>query len=190
LILSIGRLVEKKGFADLLRACAQLKRAGRRFRLAIYGDGPLRAELAALTAALALEDEVALPGAVTQQELLPAFQQADLFALTPFVTADGDSDGVPNVLVEAMACGLPVVSTEVAGVPELVTHAHNGLLVPPQDVSAIAAALAALLDDVPRRRRLGAAARQTVVERFDLQAGAQQMAALFSHGELEGLSPS
>jgi glycosyltransferase involved in cell wall biosynthesis len=180
LILSTSRLVEKKGFADLLCAYQRLKEAGYRFRGVIYGDGPLRDQLAAQVKELGLEDDVVLAGACTQQELLPVLQNADLFALTPLVTADGDRDGVPAVLVEAMGCGLPVISTSVAGIPELVTHEHDGLLARPRDVAGIASALAALLDDEVKRNRLGLAARQTVVERFDMRAGAQRMATLFN----------
>lgn len=180
LILSASRLVEKKGFPDLLYACQQLKQAGRPFRCVIYGDGPLRKELNELVNQLGLRDVVTLPGACTQQELHQALPQATVFALTPFVTEDGDRDGVPTVLVEAMACGVPVVSTTVAGITELVTHDDNGLLAAPHDVAAIAAALATLLDDEPKRRQLATAARRTVAEQFDLRAGAQQLAELFN----------
>jgi glycosyltransferase involved in cell wall biosynthesis len=179
LILSVGRLVEKKGFPDLLRACSLLKHRGYRFRCLIYGDGPLRAELAGMIAQLGLPEVVHLAGACAQRELVPVFQRADIFALAPFVTDDGDRDGVPNVLVEAMACGVPVVSTAVAGIPDLVEHGHNGLLVAPHDGDALAGALAALLDDAAWRARLGAAARRTVVEHFDLRSAAQQLAVLF-----------
>ena len=179
LILSVGRLVEKKGFPALLDACRRLKQAGYRFCCVIYGDGPLRDELQATIVRLGLEGDVRLAGECTQQELVPMLQRAALFVLTPFVTEDGDRDGVPNVLVEAMACGLPVVSTTVSGVPDLVQHGHNGLLAAPHDVVAITAAMAALLDDAPRRAALGAAARQTVVEHFDLSVSARQLAALF-----------
>jgi glycosyltransferase involved in cell wall biosynthesis len=179
LLLSVGRLVEKKGFPDLLAACAQLKQAGYRFRCAIYGEGPLEAELAATITRLDLADTVELAGVCPQHELVPVFQRADLFVLAPFITEDGDRDGVPNVLVEAMACGLPVVSTAVSGVPELVQHEANGLLVPPHDAPGLAVALAALLDDPARRARLGQAAQRTVAEHFDLRAGAGQLAALF-----------
>jgi glycosyltransferase involved in cell wall biosynthesis len=137
--------------------------------------------LATLIKQLGLEDDVQLAGVCTQQELVPVLQRADIFALTPFVTEDGDRDGVPNVLVEAMACGVPVVSTRVAGIPELVAHEHNGLLVEPHDVAGIADALAALLDDELGRKRMGVAARQTVVEGFDLRAAAQQLATFFDH---------
>jgi glycosyltransferase involved in cell wall biosynthesis len=181
LILSVGRLVEKKGFPDLVHACGLLKQRGYAFRCVIYGDGPLREELAATIAQLGLAETVLLAGEHPQAALLPVFQQATVFALTPFVTTGGDRDGVPNVLVEAMACGVPVVSTDVAGMPELVQHEVNGLLVPPHDIPAIADALAALLNDEPRRGRMGVAARQTVVAHFDLHAAAEQLAALFDH---------
>jgi glycosyltransferase involved in cell wall biosynthesis len=182
LILSVGRLVEKKGFPDLLLACAQLKQRGYRFRLAIYGDGPLHGELAAMIEQHGLSDAVSLPGAIAQRELIPVFQRADIFALAPFVTEDGDRDGVPNVLVEAMACGLPVVSTAVSGIPELVVSGQNGLLVEPHNPAALADALAELLDDPARRAELGAQARRTVVEGFDLRAAARELAGLFGRG--------
>ena len=180
LILAVGRLVAKKGFADLIHACALLKGAGYTFRCLIYGEGPLHAELTAQITHLGLTQEVALAGACTQQELVAMMQQATLFALTPYVTEDGDRDGVPNVLVEAMACGLPVVSTTIGGVPELVTHAVNGLLAPPHDREAIAANLALLLADDPLRERLGRAAHVTVTQFFNLHSAAQRLATLFS----------
>jgi glycosyltransferase involved in cell wall biosynthesis len=156
-----------------------LKQEGHSFRCVIYGDGPLHKELNELVKQLGLSNEVTLPGACTQQELRQVMPQAAIFALTPFVTEDGDRDGVPTVLVEAMACGLPVVSTTVAGITELVTHDYNGLLAAPHDVETIAAALAALLHDESKRRELGLMARRTVAEHFDLHTGAQQLAALF-----------
>ena len=181
LILSVGRLVEKKGFPDLIAACAQLKQAGWQFRCAIYGEGSLHSQLSAQIAQLDLANEVTLAGERGQAELIPIFQRAALFALTPFVTEDNDRDGIPNVLVEAMACGLPVVSTAVAGIPELVRHGENGMLITPHDIDALADALATLLGDQPRREQMGAAARATVVAHFDLRAAGRQIAALFQN---------
>jgi glycosyltransferase involved in cell wall biosynthesis len=162
-IVSVGRLVEKKGFGDLLAACRLLKERGQRFHLELYGDGPLRDELAATVERLALGGEVVLAGSRTRPELRAALRHADLFALTPFVTVDGDRDGIPNVLLEAMACGLPVVSTTVSGVTEVLRDGVDGLLAAPRDVDAIAAHLAALLADQRLRACLGAQARRTVV---------------------------
>ena len=184
LILSVGRLVEKKGFPDLLAACARLKQAGQQFRCTIYGEGPLHGPLSALIERLALADCVTLAGERGQAELIPIFQRADIFALAPFVTEDGDRDGIPNVLVEAMACGLPVVSTAVAGIPELVRHGENGLMVAPRDVHALADALATLLGDRSRREQMGANARATVVAHFDLRAAARQIATLFEQATM------
>lgn len=179
LILSVGRLVEKKGFPDLLHACALLMHEGRRFRCAIYGDSPLRPQLTTLMSALQLSDTVTLAGERPQRELVAIFQSAAVFALAPFVTTDGDRDGVPNVLVEAMACGLPVVSTRAAGVPDLVQHEHNGLLAEPRDASDLARQVGRLLDDEALRARLGRAARATVTAWFDQRAAADQIAKLF-----------
>ena len=106
--------------------------------------------------------------------------QATVFALTPFVTSDGDRDGVPTVLAEAMACGVPVVSTAVVGIPELVVHGQNGLLAAPHQIDEIAAGLNTLLKDESKRQKFGQAARNTIVEQFNLQSGARQLAELYS----------
>jgi glycosyltransferase involved in cell wall biosynthesis len=179
LILSASRLVEKKGFPDLLLACRHLKVTGHRFRCLIFGDGPLRNDLDRLITELDLRDRVTLAGACTQQELRQWLPKATLFALTPIVTEDGDRDGVPTVLVEAMACGVPVISTTVAGITELVTHDYNGLLAPPHDVGAIAAQLSTLLTNGDKRQQLAQVARETVAQHFDLRSGARQLQTLF-----------
>src|SRR5207237_9237451 len=106
-------------------------------------------------------------------------QPADGFGLTPFVAGDGDRDGVPNVLAEAMACGRPVVVTAAGGIPDLVRHEENGLLARPRDVEAIAGHLAHLLEHPSRRQALGEAARATVEEGFDARVAAEQLASLF-----------
>jgi glycosyltransferase involved in cell wall biosynthesis len=178
-ILSIGRLVEKKGFLDLLDACARLMEKGNRFTCVICGDGPMRGALLARRDELGLTSTVSLIDARPQRELLPLFERADVFALVPYVTADGDRDGVPNVLVEAMACGLPVVSTAIGGVPDLVRHGENGLLAAPRDTETVARYLAELLDHTGQRHALGQRARATVEARFDARVAARQLAELF-----------
>ena len=178
LIVSVGRLVEKKGFDDLLEALAVIARDGRRFRGEIYGDGPDRSMLEGMRDRLGLRGFVDFCGAQTQTQLLPAYRRADVFALAPRVTRDGDRDGVPNVVLEAMACALPVVCTRVGGVGEVVRNGQNGLLVEARDTGAIAAGIASLLDDPVERRRLGDGARATALA-FDVRAAAFRLAVLF-----------
>ncbi len=178
LVVSIGRLVEKKGFGDLVAACRMLKDQGLRFRCVVYGDGPLRDELVEAVTRLGLTGEVTFAGARTQRELQVLLKQAHVFALTPCVTDDGDRDGVPNALLEAMACGLPVVTTTVAGIPEVIVHGQNGLLAEPHEVPVIADHLAALLTDPPLRMRLGSSARSEVVANFDREANARRLASV------------
>lgn len=181
-LVSIGRMVEKKGFPDLLVACAKVRSSGIAFRLTIYGDGPMRPALERLRDDLGLQAVVDLPGERGSDEVVAALQAADAFVLTPFVTQDGDRDGVPNVVVEAMACALPVVATAVGGIPEVVQHRRNGLLAPARDVDAIAQHLITLLSDAGARARMGTAARKTVESHFDVDQAAAQLAELFAVG--------
>jgi glycosyltransferase involved in cell wall biosynthesis len=178
LVVSIGRLVEKKGFGDLIAACRMLKDQGLRFRCIVYGEGPLWDELDEAVTRLGLRGEVTFAGARTQRELQVLLKQAHVFALTPCVTDDGDRDGVPNALLEAMACALPVVTTTVAGIPEVIVDGQNGLLAEPHQVPAIADHLAALLTDPALRLRLGSRARTEVVANFDREANARRLASL------------
>ncbi len=180
LIISIGRLVEKKGFFDVLAALEIAADQNISFECQIYGDGPLRPALAQWIEAHGLSSCVTLAGSRTQAQLLAVYQSADLFILTPTEPQDGDRDGVPNVLVEAMAVALPVISTTAAGIPELVTHDLNGLLYPPGDVAGIAGGIIDLLNDREKRARLGKAARRKVVDQFDLAQAAGQLKGLFS----------
>jgi glycosyltransferase involved in cell wall biosynthesis len=186
LVVSIGRLVEKKGFGDLIKACRLVKDRGLSFRCVIYGEGELRDELAGAVSKLGLRGDVTLAGARTQQELQAVLNQAQIFALTPCITDDGDRDGIPNALLEAMACGLPVVTTAVAGIPEVIVHGQNGLLAEPRDVTAIADDVALLLTDEERRRRLGSRARSEVQANFDRDANARRLASVLGLGETSG----
>ncbi|RMF35858.1 MAG: colanic acid biosynthesis glycosyltransferase WcaL, partial [Chloroflexi bacterium] len=129
-ILSVGRLEEKKGFPYLIEACAHLARRGIAFRCDIVGEGRLRSSLEALIRQHGLEQQVTLRGALPHDAVLELYRQSDLFVLPCVVAHDGDRDGMPQVLVEAMAAGLPVVSTPVTGIPELIADGERGLLVP------------------------------------------------------------
>jgi len=179
LILSVGRLVEKKGFQDLLQALLLVKASGERFECAIYGDGPLCQQMRQWIDEHDLAGEVTLMGDRSQQELIPIFQSATLFVLTPVQTENGDRDGIPNVLLEAMAVGLPVITTAVAGIPELVENKQNGLLYQPHDVEGISAGIIELLHNAEKRRQLGRAASQKVAEEFDLTLAANRLRTLF-----------
>lgn len=179
-IVSVGRLVEKKGFPDLLRACALVRGAGHRFTCDIYGGGPLADRLERLRDQLDLAGVVVFRGERDQERIAEALAGADVFALTPCVTDDGDRDGIPNVIAEAMACALPVVTTAAGGVLDLVRDGETGLVAPQHDVAAIARNLTTLLTNPRRRRQLGAAGRAAVEEGFDIEVSARRLAALYS----------
>jgi glycosyltransferase involved in cell wall biosynthesis len=182
-VVAVGRMVPKKGFDVLVEAVAELTTRGVGLELVIAGeDGPDVAEIRRLVAERC-PDAVQFTGPLSQCELLALYRGADVFALACRVDADGDRDGIPNVMVEAMAAGLPVVSTAVSGIPELVRNGENGLLVPPEDPGALASALLRLATDVPLRDRLAAAGRETVAERFDGDVLARRMAGLFRGGQ-------
>lgn len=177
-IVSVGRLVEKKGFADLVDACAVLRRAGRDFSCQIVGAGPLEGELRARIAAKGLSDVVELTGPATQDEVMRLLRGAAVFAAPCVVGADGNRDGLPTVLLEAMALGVPCVSTPVTGIPEAIADGETGLLVAEHDAPGLAGALGRLLDDELLRVRLARAARARVEDRFDVDRNAAAMRAL------------
>lgn len=179
LLLSVGRLRPKKGFPVLLDACGLLKIGGYKFRCVIAGYGPLQEQLAARIDRLGLGDRVALTGMLTQEEVIALYRQAQLFILPCQVTADGDRDGIPNVLAEAMAMELPVVSTPVAGIPELIEHNHSGLLVRPEDPAQLAAAIARLLDQPRLRHELGQAGREKVCRLFATEKNGAELKGYF-----------
>jgi glycosyltransferase involved in cell wall biosynthesis len=179
-LLGVGRLVEKKGFDTLVEACAELRRRGVPFRATIAGpDGPFGAVVRERIAGAGLEDAFALPGSMTQAELFGLYTGASAFVL-PCRVVGTDRDGIPNVMVEAMACGTPVVSTPISGIPELVTDGEDGLLVPPADPGALADALERLHAEPALVGRLGASARDTVRERFDGERTTRRLVGLFA----------
>jgi glycosyltransferase involved in cell wall biosynthesis len=178
-IVTVGRLVEKKGFPDLLRALGRLKASGRRITCRVYGDGPLLRPLTELRDLLGLADAVHFAGERSRETIIQALHSSDVFVLTPTVTEDGDRDGIPNVLVEAMACGLPVVSTSAGGIPELVTHGENGFLTAPGDVVSIENHIATLLDSAKLRQQMGVAARRTVESGYDVNMAAERLMRIF-----------
>jgi len=167
LLLSVGRLVEKKGLDRLVEACALLQRLGLSFRCVIVGEeGSAGPALRAQIAALGLADRVQLHGPVAQDRLREVYRSASVFALPCRVMEDGDRDGFPNVLAEAMAMGVPVVSTPISGIPEMIDDGVHGLLVE-GGAASLAEAIARLLTDAGLHARLAAAGRARICERFD-----------------------
>jgi len=187
MILSVGRMVEKKGFDTLLRAYALMRDQGLRFRAVIFGDGEKRAQLEALVEELQLEEIVEMPGSILQDELVEAYRQADVFALPCQILENGDRDGLPNVLVEAAAMEVAIVSTDVSGVPELVDDGVNGFLVPSRDPQALADRMSRLLQDASLRKQFAQAGRERVLRDFDLRNNTRRILGLFH--ETMGLSP-
>lgn len=177
-IIAVGRMVEKKGFGVLLDACALLRARGVPFSLSIVGSGPLEAELRAQRAALGLEGVVALEGPLPQEALIGMMGRAQLAVLPCVVTDSGDRDGLPTVLLEAMARGLPVVTTTVSGGPEIVEDGVTGRLCAPGDAAALADALADVLAMPERARRMGLAGRRRAERLFDLATNAGLLRAL------------
>ncbi len=175
-LLGVARLMPKKGVEVLLEALAALPPA-LHWRYEHVGGGPLRDALAARAAALGIAERVTWRGALAHDDVLEAYRAADLFVLASRIAADGDRDGLPNVLLEAGAMALAAVATRVAAIPELIEDGVNGRLVPPDDSAALAAALAALIADPAARLRLGRAARARVLEGFAMAGGADRLAA-------------
>ncbi|MGH6719179.1 MAG: glycosyltransferase family 4 protein [Alphaproteobacteria bacterium] len=177
-LLCVARAVPKKGLDDLLAALARLP-PSLAWRLVHIGGGELGPRLARQARRLGLDGRIAWQGAQPQERVLDAYRAADLFVLTPVVAADGDRDGLPNVLVEAQSQELAVVATRIAAVPELVEDGVNGVLVPPGEPTAIAAALARLIADPAARARLGRAGRARVTRDFAMAAGIDRLAVKF-----------
>ncbi|MBL8202843.1 MAG: glycosyltransferase family 4 protein [Blastocatellia bacterium] len=168
IVLSVGRFVEKKGYKYLVEACRVLREQGLKFECHIVGGGDAE-PTKALIQQLHLTDTVIIHSAVTQEELRHIYKSATVFALACQIIESGDRDGIPNVLAEAMAMELPIVSTDISGIPELVDQRVDGLLVPQKNAEALAKALAELLNDAALRQRLGKAAREKICRIFDAE---------------------
>lgn len=174
-IVSIGRLIEKKGFRDLIDACAILARKGAVFSAEIIGEGPLESDLRGRIAQHGLESKVSLPGPLPQSEIAPRLATATMFVLPCRTEAMGGMDNLPTVIMEAMAAGLPVVSTRVAGVPEMVEDGQTGLLVSEGDVTGLASAMATIANDQNLARTLGTRGRQVAIEKFSIDKNVAQL---------------
>ena len=178
LILAIGRLIEKKGFADLISACRFLVARGCAFRCEIIGEGPLEESLSAHIAHSHLEEHVKLAGTRTQSQIAERLAQASVFVLPCAPEAGGGMDNLPTVIMEAMAAGLPVISTPVAGVPEMVQPGVTGELVTAHDHLALADVIERILVDRERARRFGIAGREVAAEKFSIETNVRALAAI------------
>ena len=184
-ILSVGRLVEQKGFDNLLRACRILADRGVKFSCDVIGgpdwsqDANTYVSLKKLRRTLALEDIVSFLGPQPTSRVFEAYVAADIFALPCVVAEDGGRDVTPNVLLEAMAYRLPVISTPVGAIPEIVEHGTDGILVRANDPDSLAAGLMRLMESPELRRTLGEAAREKIERRFNSDRSVQQYVRLF-----------
>lgn len=170
-ILSSGRLVAKKGFPVLIEACGILRDGGLDFRCTIAGSGPDETALRAQITEAGLDDIITLTGEALKQEDIPTFMYSgDIYTLPCLWAADNDVDGLPQMLMEAMACGLPAVSTDLVGIPDLIVNEKTGLLVPPEDAAALAEALLRLAGDEKLAQSLAEAGRRHLINNFDLQS--------------------
>ena len=168
-ILASGRLVDKKGFHDLVEACRLLAGEGLAFECVIAGTGPLYGALTEQIRQAGLSDRVRLTGEVVKQERLAEFMHTgDVYCLPCVPAPDGDIDGLPQMLMEAMACGLPAISTRLVGIPDLVVDGRTGILVEPGQPEQLAMAIRSIHIDPALANRLARAGREWVVERFDI----------------------
>jgi glycosyltransferase involved in cell wall biosynthesis len=166
-ILSIGRLREKKGLDTLIDACELLRQRGIKFQCEIVGYGDQHDRLEALIASYGLGGLVVITGKLEREEVIARYAKTTIYVQPSRVAADGDRDGIPNVLLEAMAMGLPVIATKVSGIPELVQHERNGWLIEPDSPHVLADAIEKMLRDPERAAALGVAARSAVLDSFD-----------------------
>lgn len=178
-VLAVGRLQPKKGFATLMEACRILRERGIVFRCVIAGEGPERANLETARARHRLGDVVRLVGVQTPEQVAALLRTARVFALPCTIAPDGDRDSLPNVLLEALAAGVPVVTTPVAGIPELIEDGRTGRLTRPDDATGLADSIEELLKDDALCRTMAVLGKARVADRFDIVRNIEPLAALF-----------
>jgi len=179
-LVSVGRYIEKKGFADLIDACAILRSRGLDFECAIVGGGPLDESLRERIEQHSLQNLACLTGPQPQEKVRSLLAEATVFVLACATEPDGGMDTLPTVIAEAMAAGLPVVSTRLAGVPEMVEHGATGLLVGEKEPEALATALEAILRDPALGKQFGACGKAAVAQRFASKVTTEELRKLFN----------
>jgi glycosyltransferase involved in cell wall biosynthesis len=178
-LLACGFLAPYKGMEHLVSACGLLQQQGYKFVCSIIGEGPERKRLALQIRQAGLASQVRLLAPMPQAQLAEQYRTADLFVQPSVVTKDGNRDVIPNVLIEAMASGLPVISTRLSGIQELLQEGKNGILVAPGEPRALATAIAALMQDDQKRGQLVAAAQRSVAEAYDRRRNAEALIQTF-----------
>jgi glycosyltransferase involved in cell wall biosynthesis len=184
-VLSIARLVEKKGLPTVFRALRHLIDQGHSLRYTLIGDGEERQPLLDLVSRLKLNTVFDWLGSMPHEQVLQHYRKADLFVLGCEVASNGDRDGIPNVFLESMAMGVPVLATRVSAIPEVVADGRTGLLVPPGQPETMAGGMSRLLFDRDLRQRIIVAARHRVRNDFDNRKLIHELAALFAEAGLE-----
>ncbi|MDX2080963.1 MAG: glycosyltransferase family 4 protein [Terrimicrobiaceae bacterium] len=179
LVLAVGRYIEKKGFRYLVEACSRVPEQP--LRCVIVGGGPLDAELRELVAKLGQEVRVEIAGPMPERDIIALLRKASVFVLPCVRDAKGDSDNLPTVIMEAMAAGVPCISTPVAGVPEMIADGATGFLVPEADPQALANRLSELLADRERASAMGEAGRALCAQRFAIGVTSAQLAERLRH---------
>lgn len=174
-IMAVGRLMEKKGFEYLIKALHILKGKGYSFHCNIIGDGPLEGDLRKLIDDLDVGGMISLAGAKSMPEIIEGYGSSDIFVLPCVISSDGDRDGLPHTIIESMACGLPTVSTDILGIAELIRHHENGMLARQRDAENLADILIELIGNSELKRKLGAAARQTISNEYDVNKTAAKL---------------
>jgi colanic acid/amylovoran biosynthesis glycosyltransferase len=180
LIIAVGRLIPKKGFSDLIRACALLAERRKSFRCEIIGEGPLKNELREQIDKFCLQNNVELAGAKPQTQLRRRLAAANVFVLPSVIDPDGGMDNLPTVIMEAMATGLPVVSTNIGGIPEMVVQNETGFLVQPGDAAAMADAIETVINDCSSAARLGHSGCERARALFSIEKNVRELCALIS----------
>jgi len=178
-IIAVGRLIDKKGFADLIQACRLLVERGKSFRCQIFGEGPLEERLRRQIEELKLQNCVELPGPKPQHEIKKYLAAGTVFVLPSVIDPEGGRDNLPTVIMEAMATGLPVVSTTIGGIPEMVIDDETGLLVSAGDANGLADALDRVIIDLALAKKLGQAGHERAETLFSIQRNVRSLLALF-----------
>jgi glycosyltransferase involved in cell wall biosynthesis len=182
LVVAVGRLIAKKGFLVLIRACGLLTEREKWFRCEIIGEGPLENELREKIQQLELQDRVVLAGARPQHEIMERLAEANVFVLPSVIDPEGGMDNLPTVIMEAMAAGLPVISTAIGGIPEMVIEGETGFLVPPRDAVALADVIEKLICDPVLAEKMGRAGHERAQKLFSSKRNVRELCALIKTG--------